>query len=466
MRFALRRGEVIVMNRREFMQAMAFSLAARQVMGNMGSNKPSSVLAKATEGIEKHRKGEAVLKFNLPNGSPAVGVHVHAKQKSHDFLFGCPLRPRHYNDLRHLKPFKELFNFVALLEFNWGQYEPDEGRPLLEERRRFIFDWCIPNGIHRFYGHMLVWTRQYGEYPKTALPLWLFRYDRKTQYELLKKRIQREVKDYQDVDIIWDVVNEPIHCRAWGEWEKPNRFDEPLDKVFAYVADALQWAHEANPKARLLVNEYDLFARKTSRERFLRLLEMLLEKDIPIHAVGIQAHDLQATYWPAPEEVWEACETFGTKLGLDVYFTELCYFSDSKQRINGSYRSGSWSPEHQADAVEEFYRVAFGHPRVAGIIYFGLVGSEIWQATTGLLDEDFRPKPAWERLLKLIKGEWWTEVTGETASDGTFRFRGFFGEYQVEVTHQGQTHAFNIHLKKAQANLWEFTLSGDSAKRR
>jgi hypothetical protein len=43
------------------MQAMAFSLVARQGMGNMGSNKPSSVLAKATEGIEKHRKGEAVL---------------------------------------------------------------------------------------------------------------------------------------------------------------------------------------------------------------------------------------------------------------------------------------------------------------------------------------------------------------------------------------------------------------------
>lgn len=187
---------MIALRRREFLQATMFSLVACQ---GMGGNERSMVLAKANDGIEKHRKGEAVLKFKLPNGLPAVGVHVRAIQKSHDFLFGCPLRPRHYNDPRHLKPFRELFNFVALLEFNWGQYEPDEGKPLLEERRRFIFDWCIPNGIRRFYGHMLVWTRQYGEYPKTALPLWLFRYDRKTQYELLKKRIQREVKDYQDI---------------------------------------------------------------------------------------------------------------------------------------------------------------------------------------------------------------------------------------------------------------------------
>ncbi|MGC8785196.1 MAG: endo-1,4-beta-xylanase [Armatimonadota bacterium] len=59
-------------------------------------------------------------------------------------------------------------------------------------------------------------------------------------------------------------------------------------------ADSLRWAHEANPQARLLVNEYDLFADADASERFLRLLEMLLEKRIPLHAVGIQAHDRMA----------------------------------------------------------------------------------------------------------------------------------------------------------------------------
>ncbi len=425
----------------------------------MSANDSQAILAQSTEGIEKHRKGEAVVEFKSPNGSPAIGVSVWVNQQSHDFLFGCPLRPRHYNDLRHLQRFKELFNFVALLEFNWGQYEPDEGKPLVEERRRFIFERCIPNGINHFYGHMLVWTRQYGEYPKTGLPLWLFRYDPKTQYELLKKRIQREVKDYSDVDIVWDVVNEPIHCRAWGEWEKPNRFDEPLDKAFAYVADALKWAHEANPKATLLINEYDLFARKQSRDRFLRLLRMLLDKNVPIHAVGIQAHDLQATYYPSPKEIWDACETFGTQLGLDIYFTELCYFSDPKHPIRGDYRSGFWSPEAQADAVEEFYRFAFGHPRVKGIIYFGLVGSEIWQPTTGLFDENFQPKPSWERLAKLIKQEWWTKESGLTGRDGTFCFRGFFGRYRVEVSHNGRRYSFDAHLREGQNNRWHFTLT-------
>ncbi|MCS7254688.1 MAG: endo-1,4-beta-xylanase [Armatimonadetes bacterium] len=449
------------MNRRIFLGAVSGIWTICQGMGSMDAQVESSkaILIQGNERIEKHRKGEAVVEFALSNGLPAVGVSVQVVQQSHDFLFGCPLRPKHYKDQRHLQWFKQLFNFVELLEFNWGQYEPDEGKPLTEERRKFIFEWCYPNGIRHFYGHMLVWTRQYGEYPKTALPLWLFRYDRKTQYELLRKRIQREVNDYSDVDIIWDVVNEPIHCRAWGEWEKPNRFDEPMDKVFAYVSDALRWAHEANPKAKLLINEYDLFVSKKSRDRFLQLLGMLLDKNVPIHSVGIQAHDLQATYYPSPKEIWDACETFGTQLDLDIYFTELCYFSDPKQPIRGNYRSGYWSPDAQAEAVEEFYRVAFGHPKVAGIIYFGLVGSEIWQPKTGLLEENFQPKPAWERLAQLLKREWWTIESGRAGKDGTFRFRGFFGRYRVEVLHNGQRHSFDIHLQKGKTNRWRFVLT-------
>lgn len=449
------------MNRREFLKAASSFWVIWQGMGGaeMSGDNSQAILAKAAEGIEKHRKGEAIIEFLFPNGSHAANVSVQVTQQSHDFLFGCPLRPRHYNDERHLQWFRQLFNFVELLEFNWGQYEPDEGKPLVEERRRFIFDWCYPNGIRKFYGHMLVWTRQYGEYPKTGLPLWLFRYDRKTQYELLKKRVQREVRDYSDVDIVWDVVNEPIHCRAWGEWEKPNRFDEPLEKVFAYVADALRWACEANPRAKLLINEYDIFARKDSQGRFLTLLGMLLDKNIPIHAVGIQAHDLQASYYPSPAEIWDVCETFGTQLGLDIYFTELCYFSDPKQPIRGSHRSGFWNPDVQADAVEEFYRVTFGHPKVMGIIYFGLIGSEIWQPTTGLFDEKFQPKPAWERLRKLISEEWRTRVEGQTANDGTFKFRGFYGRYQAEATYQNRHHIFDFHLRKGQPNRWKFVFS-------
>ncbi|MCS7223772.1 MAG: endo-1,4-beta-xylanase [Armatimonadetes bacterium] len=416
------------------------------------------VLRQAEEGIEQHRKADGIIELCFPDGSPAPDIPVKVTLQRHYFLFGCPLRPKHYTDPEHLDLCKQLFNSVQLLEFNWGQYEPDEGKPLREERRRFIFDWCYPNNIRNFYGHMLVWTRQYGQYPKTALPLWLFRYDRKTQYELLMKRIQREVQDYRDINIVWDVVNEPIHCRSWGEWEKPEDFDESLDAVFPYVADALTIAHQSNPKAPLLVNEYDLFVNENARYRFRKLVEMLLEKRVPLHAVGIQAHDWRATYWPSPTEIWAVCEDFGSRLGLNIYFTEFCYTSDPSRTIRGRYRSGFWNPETQAMAIEEFYRVIFGHSKVAGIFYFGLVGAEIWERHTGLRGENNEPKPAWGRLRRLLTEEWSVKAEGRTAQDGRFRFRGFFGDYLLEATYQGRLHTFPIRLQPNQENRFSFAL--------
>ncbi|MCS6831514.1 MAG: endo-1,4-beta-xylanase [Armatimonadota bacterium] len=422
-------------------------------MGYAASSVPSA------GGVEKYRKGEAVLTFRLPDGSPATDVPVSIEQQSHDFLFGVPLRPSHYRDERTLQHVRELFNFVELLEFNWGQYEPDEGKPLSEERRRFIHEWCLPNGVQHFYGHMLVWSRQYGEYPKTAQPLWLFQYDSATQYELLRRRIQREVRHYCDVNMIWDVVNEPIHCRVWGEWDKPEDLREPLERVFPYVADSLRWAHEANPQACLLINEYDLFADANARERFLQLLQMLLEKDVPLHAVGIQAHDWTATYWPSPEELWQACEAFGTQLGLPIYFTELAYSSSPESAIRGDYQDGTWNLQKQADAVEEFYRTVFGHPQVAGIIYFGLAGSEIWLPEVGLLDNDGNPRPAWQRLHRLLREEWRTVQSGRTDKNGQVRLRAFFGRYQVEAAHHGRKQLFHFHLQKGEQQQTEFTLT-------
>lgn len=304
-----------------------------------------------------------------------------------------------------------------------------------------------------------LWSRQYGKYPKTAQPLWLFRYDGTTQYRLLKGRIQREVQDYREVNMVWDVVNEPIHCRVWGEWDKPEDLREPLERVFPYVADSLHWAHEANPQARLLLNEYDLFADADARERFLRLLEMLLERHVPLHAVGIQAHDCTATYWPSPAELWQACEIFGTRLGLSIYFTELVYPASPNTPIQGEYRKGAWSPQQQAEAVEEFYRTVFGHPQVAGIFYFGLNGRETWLPQGGLLDEQGNPRPAYERLRRLIHEEWTTHLTGSTDENGSFHFRGFFGRYQAEVTYRGRQQVFPLHLQKGGPQRFEFTLT-------
>jgi hypothetical protein len=54
-------------------------------------------------------------------------------------------------------------------------------------------------------------------------------------------------------------------------------------------------------------------------------------------------------------------------------------------------------------------------------------------APSGLLRADMSAKPAYKRLMQLIKGEWWTDVTTLTDADGQARLRTFWGSYRIEV---------------------------------
>jgi len=419
----------------------------------------SPVLVQAARGVEVHRKGDAAIHFVRRDGAAAAGVQVEVTQRTHDFAFGNVFRPRHYANEAYRARFLELFNFIQLLEFNWGQYETEEGKPKLADRREFIDGWCREHGLTRFYGHMLVWSPQNDSPDRPNIPHWLFRYDRPTQDRLLKDRIQREILAYRDVDILWDVVNEAVHCRRWGDWDKKGYMDEPIADIVPYVRDAFRWAHEANPQARLLLNDYRVIPQNKYRDRYIELIARLRKEETPVHAIGIQAHDpYKGAYWFSPQEIWQTCEQFGTTTGLPVYFTEFCYHSDPAQDIRGTYRQGKWDPHLQAEAIEEFYRVAFGHPAVAAIIYFGMGDDDPpWLSHLCLLDRNFQPKPAWNRLKKLIKQEWNTQQSGRADTAGIYRFRGFFGQYDVRVTDGPKQQTFSVHLRKGQPNDRSFT---------
>jgi len=46
-------------------------------------------LAKAEQGAEQHRKGDAVLCFKDGKGQPTANAPVQIRQTGHEFLFGC-----------------------------------------------------------------------------------------------------------------------------------------------------------------------------------------------------------------------------------------------------------------------------------------------------------------------------------------------------------------------------------------
>ncbi len=106
-------------------------------------------------------------------------------------------------------------------------------------------------------------------------------------------RIRALAGRYRGMIHSWDVVNEPIE-------PKDGRPDGLRKAVFlealgpGYLDLAYRTARETDPKARLVVNEYDVEldtpAQETRRTVLLNLLERMQRAGTPVDAVGIQAH--------------------------------------------------------------------------------------------------------------------------------------------------------------------------------
>ena len=94
------------------------------------------VLVKRIEqGIEKNRKGDAVIKVLDEKGNPLPGATISVKLQKHDFLFGCnafvlgQLKTPEMNSL-YEERFTKIFNF-ATVPFYWGDNEPEQGKTAL-----------------------------------------------------------------------------------------------------------------------------------------------------------------------------------------------------------------------------------------------------------------------------------------------------------------------------------------------
>jgi len=97
---------------------------------------------------------------------------------------------------------------------------------------------------------------------------------------------------------------------------------------------------------------------------------------------------------------------------------------------------------------------------VVSINYWGLSDRQIWIESAGLIDEEYQPKPVFETLKRLIKGEWMTQpFTAYTDENGRINFSGFFGKYEIVVPQKRQKYtSFEFHLAADRQNSLQFTL--------
>jgi GH35 family endo-1,4-beta-xylanase len=364
------------------------------------SKEELDLFKKAENNIEKYRKGDASISFSDAMGNPIEYADISIEQTSQDFLFGNIIFPvvgvlGKFEDIDVYRPelfkkrFKDLFN-MAIFPFYWAAYEKEPGKEKWD-RIDPILDWCELNGITP-KGHPLAWVESGGT------PRWLYDLPVELTEDLLKARITRLTKGYKDRINTWDVVNEPTHTVNWQTVMKdPHKMrykSVPINEIVDWIEKCYRWAHDANPEAELVINEYETIVSNfilDTPERFYNLIDELLKRGTPVHGVGLQAHEPRSE-WYSPVEYWKVLDYYA-ELGLPIHLTEFTAES-SNEKING-WKKGTWTLEEQADFAEQFYRLSFGHPMVKSINWWGLSDRYIWneRPQAGLIDKNYNPKP-------------------------------------------------------------------------
>jgi len=188
----------------------------------------------------------------------------------------------------------------------WEVVEPQRGQ----------YDFSAADQLVRFArahqqkvrGHTLVWHNQ--------LPGWLTSgtWTPAQLRSILRQHIFAEVGHFRGRIWAWDVVNEAIDdtgklrdtiwSRALGE---------------SYIADAFRWAHQADPKAILFYNDYNIEGVNAKSTAVYDLVKRLRAQGVPIQGVGIQGH--LSTDYPFPNDMLQNLRRFSA-LRLDTAVTE------------------------------------------------------------------------------------------------------------------------------------------------
>ncbi|MGW6893133.1 endo-1,4-beta-xylanase [Streptomyces chartreusis] len=287
--------------------------------------------------------------------------------------------------------------YTALLGSEFDQITPGNGMKwYATEPQQGVFDFTNGDEIvalaranhQKVRGHTLVWHSQ--------LPGWLTGREW-TATELravLKKHIQTEVRHYRGKIYAWDVVNEAFN--EDGTYRE-TLFYKTLGP--GYIADALRWAHQADPKAKLYLNDYNVEATGPKSDAYYELAKELKAQGIPLHGFGLQTHLALQYGYPATLE--DNLRRFA-RLGLDTALTEV----DVRMQLPVTEEKQDRQAEWYRDMTEACLAVR----RCVGITVWDYTDKYSWipaffpgEGAALPWDEELRPKPAYFALRGALR---------------------------------------------------------------
>lgn len=346
-----------------------------------------------------------------PVATPVAGIPLWKPAWSNGLVYGTSTTTWQLDDEEYAALVAEQAAIVFTEDdLLWWRLKPTPDSPLDFQYADRFFDFAEANG-QLVLGAHLVWDEGFGE-EWTEDDLWGL--DAEVATTLLYGTVEEIVTRYRGRAAAWIVVNEVIDAHEADGIRRDYPWYETIGPSF--IAESFRIAHEADPDATLVLNEFgfetdsEWDAAADRRKNALQVLDMLLAEGAPVHAFGVQAHLSAANF--AENFDADAYTKFLADLasrGVRIIISELDVLDDDLPADIAE------RDQAIADATQLYLDTALQEPAVASVITFGLSDRYTWlqedypredgEARRPLPfdDESLAPKPMFDALYESLE---------------------------------------------------------------
>jgi endo-1,4-beta-xylanase len=247
-------------------------------------------------------------------------------------------------------------------------------------------------------GHTLVWHEQvpvwvlYPKVPWTPAALG----------KVLQDHIATVMGHYKGRIYAWDVVNEAFNDD--GSMRSTVWYDKPgigyAGQGTKTIEQALRWAHQADPSAKLFVNEYGAEVLNKKSDAIYAMAEDFVKRGVPLSGIGMQLHI--SPDFDQPENLASLRQNIRrlAALGLEVQFTEL----DVRLPSASGFNLGA-----QADTYKDLLGICLAEPACTLFQTWGFSDRHSWipDYFKGFgwalpFDDNYQKKRAYAAMLKKL----------------------------------------------------------------
>jgi endo-1,4-beta-xylanase len=224
----------------------------------------------------------------------------------------------------------------------------------------------------RMFGHMLLWHNATPDFVQNLEG------DSTKLYEFTAKYIDTLVSRYKGRIDAWDVVNEPVLDQTSDLRENTwfNTFGED------YLEMAFRMAHKADPTAKLFLNDFNIERDTAKLHGFLKIVNNLKSKGVPIHGIGMQMH----IRMDIPNETIEYALKKCVETGLLIHFSELdiIFNKHNDQKGGGIQVYENLTAEMKTQQAEKYKQIARMYNEIVprdqqyGITLWGFADKYTW----------------------------------------------------------------------------------------